>query len=295
MSAWGAGRRSHPIDACWWSPVATMSTSSSGADNRGEAIVQPEASRAVALVPGVELRPMAGAHHGARGLFTGMLTLAPGASIPHYARPMVEAMVLLEGTATVDVEDRRYGLEPLDAVAVQAGRARSVANLSDVQCAVFHIAMASDTSEQSWINGRFAPAEQPRASTGREGSERIVRRADAPITELAPRALFQDLYNAELGTRGICGGYGLFQAGARLPCHRHTFDESITIVQGTATCVVEGRRYELSGFATAMVPQGRCHYFINLALEPMAMVWVYAGDMPDRIIMDEHFCHPSRS
>ncbi len=81
---------------------------------------------------------------------------------------------------------------------------------------------------------------------------------------------------------------------ARLPCHRHEFDESITIVQGTATCVVEGRRHELSGFATAMVPKGRCHYFINLTLEPMAMVWVYAGDMPDRIVMDEHFCHPEK-
>ena len=33
--------------------------------------------------------------------------------------------------------------------------------------------------------------------------------------------------------------------------------------------------------------RGRCHYFINLTLEPMAMIWVYAGDKPDRIIMDE--------
>ena len=69
-----------------------------------------------------------------------------------------------------------------------------------------------------------------------------------------------------------------FQPGARLPCHRHEFDESITIVQGIATCIVEGERHELSGNATALVPQGRCHYFINLTLEPMAMIWVYAGD-----------------
>ncbi len=41
-----------------------------------------------------------------------------------------------------------------------------------------------------------------------------------------------------------------------------------------------------------MVPQGRCHYFINLTLEPMAMIWVYAGDMPDRIVVDEALCHP---
>ena len=82
--------------------------------------------------------------------------------------------------------------------------------------------------------------------------------------------------------------------GRRLPCHRHEFDESITIIKGTATCIVEGRRHELSDSATALVPQGRCHYFINLTLEPMAMVWVYAGGMPDRIVMDETFCHPDR-
>ena len=112
--------------------------------------------------------------------------------------------------------------------------------------------------------------------------------------ELATSARFQDLFGADTGARGICGGYGLFEPGARLPCHRHDFDESITIVQGTATCIVEGRRHDLSGNATALIPQGRCHYFINLTLEPMAMIWVYAGDRPDRIVMDETNCQPDK-
>ncbi len=272
-----------------------MSMSSGGRGDRGEAIARPEASRPMVLFPGVELRPMAGAHDGARGLFTGLLTLGPGASIPYHARPTAEALVLLEGAAAVDVEDRRYRLGPLDAIAVSPRRPRRLANPSADRPAVLHVALAAGAPELTWVNGRFTPAEQPPDSDGRDGSERIVRHAGAPATELAPRAHFRDLYNAELGTRGICGGHGLFEPGARLPCHRHLFDESITIVQGTATCVVEGRRHELAGLATAMVPQGRCHYFINLALEPMAMIWVYAGDMPDRIVVDEHFCHPERA
>ena len=274
-----------------------MSTSSSSdaAGDRIEAVVRPDTSHPLALVPGADLRPLADAHHGARGLFTGVLSLAPGVSIPYYARSTSEAMVVLEGAAAVDVEDRRYALGPLDAIAVRPGRPRRVANLSVDRPAVLHVAMASGGPEQGWINGRFAPSEQPAASAGREGSERIVRRSAAPVTELAPRALFQDLYNAGLGTRGICGGYGLFEPGARLPCHRHLYDESITIIRGTATCIVEGRRHELTGLGTAMVPQGRCHYFINLTLEPMAMIWVYAGDMPDRIVMDEHCCHPEKA
>ena len=44
-----------------------------------------------------------------------------------------------------------------------------------------------------------------------------------------------------------------------------------------------------------LVPQGLCHYFINLTLDPMAMIWVYAGDKPDRIVMDESYCQPEKA
>ena len=261
--------------------------------DRGEAIERPEAARITVLVPGVELRSMAGAHHGAQGLFTGLLSLAPGAFYPYYARPFTEAVIALEGDAVVDVEDRRYRLGPLDAVAIPARQPRRVVNLSPDRPAVLHVALAATTPDQTWINGRFTPVEQPPGATGRAGAEQVRRRAAAPPFEPAPRVLFQDLYNAELGTPGICGGYALFEPGARLPCHRHECDESVTIVEGTATCLVEGRRHELSGWATALVPQGRCHYFINLTLEPMAMIWVCAGDRLDHILMDEACCRAS--
>ena len=171
---------------------------------------------------------------------------------------------------------------------------RKVVNLSSDRPAVFHVAMAAGLPEQTWVNGRFTAADQLGSEIGRAGAERICRNSPDARFELAPSAHFQDLFNADLGSQGICGGYGLFEPGARLPCHRHEFDESITIVQGMATCIVEGQRHELSGNATALIPQGRCHYFINLTLEPMAMIWVYAGDRPDRIVMDEAFCHPDK-
>jgi quercetin dioxygenase-like cupin family protein len=85
----------------------------------------------------------------------------------------------------------------------------------------------------------------------------------------------------------MSGGYTVFCPGARLPAHVHDFDESISIVRGNATCVVEGQRYGLSDCATAMVPRGRVHYFINETNQPMAMVWVYAGPRPERIVVDE--------
>ena len=256
--------------------------------------MRPESGKIMVVVPGVELCPLAGAHSGARDLFTALLTLSPKAWYPLYTRPVTEVLILVEGDASIEVEDRRYHLKPLDAMTVSPRVPRRVVNLSSNRPAVFHIALAAGAPAQTWINGRFTAIDQSASDTGRAGAARICRNNPAARFELAPLARFQDLFNADLGAQGICGGYGLFEPGARLPCHRHEFDESITIVHGTATCIVEGRRHELSGNATALVPQGRCHYFINLTLEPMAMIWVYAGDRPDRIVMDEAFCHPAR-
>jgi quercetin dioxygenase-like cupin family protein len=264
-------------------------------DNRREVISRPEDGPVVVLVPGVELRPLAGGYSGARDLFTGLLTVRARASFPLYARPVTEALVLIDGHAAVEVEDRRYRLKPLDAVTVPPRAPRRVVNLSSDQPAVLHVALASAAPEQTWVNARFTAADQPAGSTGRPGAERLGRNDPAGRFELAPFARFQDLFGAgPSGAQGVRGGYGLFEPGARLPCHRHEFDESITIVRGTATCVVEGERHELSPLATALVPRGRCHYFINLTLEPMAMIWAYASDTPDRIVVDEALCHPDR-
>jgi mannose-6-phosphate isomerase-like protein (cupin superfamily) len=275
--------------------MTTPNQESWATDGRAEHIQRPVDSKITAVVPGVELRSLVSAQCGSRDLFTALLTLAPKASYPLYTRPFTEVLILVEGDASIEIEDRRYRLSAFDAVTVCARVPRRVVNLSSSQPAVLHVSLASATPEQTWVNGRFVVAEQSTNELGRAGAERICRQDAAARFDLAPFARFQDLFNADLGAHGICGGYGLFEPGARLPCHRHEFDESITIVQGMATCIVEGRRYELSANATALVPQGRCHYFINLTLEPMAMIWVYAGARPDRIVMDETFCHPDRA
>ena len=106
----------------------------------------------------------------------------------------------------------------------------------------------------------------PDDSTGRvqPGGERVNRFKTAKRFEAGPGATFIDFFNEDL-MPGIemSGGYGLFRPGGRLPRHIHDFDETICIIQGVATCIVEGRRYTMCGYSTALQPRGRCHYFIN--------------------------------
>jgi quercetin dioxygenase-like cupin family protein len=261
---------------------------------RIEVIRRPEQAKSTLIFPGVTLCTLVDSEAGAGDLFTGMLTIEPGGCYPFYSRPFTESLTLLEGDAVVDAETHRYRLGVLDSATLPRRMPRRIVNLSATEPAVFHVALAANSAVSTWVNARFEPVEQSLASHGREKGERISRNNPEASYELMPRAQLQDLYGSELGSSDICGGICHFGAGARLPCHRVEFDESVTIILGTATCIVEGRRHELTCHAAVFVPRGLCHYFINLTLEPMAMVWVYSGDRPDRGIVDESLCHPDR-
>ena len=230
---------------------------------------RPEVMNTVAAAPtleierGVVFRALVGSHNRARNLTTGIVTFAPEAALPYHTHPFSESVTLLEGEATLEVEGRAYRLRPLDNVTIPRDTAHGVVNPSAGRPAVLHIAMASDAPSRTLVGTKFPPTPMADDAAGVAGKERVNRHDRTPHYELAPRAHFQDFFNRELGCPDMSGGYGLFEPGGRLPCHLHDFDESICIVQGTATCVVEGRRYALSGNGTALVPRGCCHYFIN--------------------------------
>jgi quercetin dioxygenase-like cupin family protein len=216
---------------------------------------------------------------GSSGISTGLLGLRPGTEVPRRLQQFSAAMTVLEGSATVSVETRTHLLEPLDSLHVPAGVLHSIRNEGELSL-VLHWALA--TADPNW---------QASAPVSRgEGSENVIRRRTAEVYELSPGALFQDLFAGRFGSSGICGGYGRFDPGASLPCHIHNYDESITIIEGSARCLVQGASYQLSGYDTAFVPRGRPHRFLNESDRPMAMVWVYAGDEPERTSVEAGYC-----
>jgi len=242
----------------------------------------------VRIEPGVRLECLVGRYNGARGLTTGLVTFDPGAGLSYHTHPFSESITLLEGRGVVEVEGRCYDLGPLDNVVIPRGRAHLVRNPAGDAPARFHVALAGDEPVRDPASGDFERRLMPPTSTGVEGAERVNRFRTAPRFEAGPNTEFIDFFNETL-VPGIemSGGYGLFQPGGRLPAHFHDFDESICIIEGVATCVVEGRRYAMRDGATALQPRGRVHYFVNTSDGPMAMLWVYAGPRPERIVVDE--------
>ncbi len=255
--------------------------------DRRESLTRVGEQPAVELAPGVQFTPLVGKHNQARNLTTGLVTFAPGARLPTHDHEFAESVTVLDGTLTFEVEGRQYRLERLDNVTIPRGVAHSAVNAGR-QPVVVCVALASDTPARRLIDQFFPRRQMPDAATGVPGKERVTRTQSAARSAAGPNTEFVDFFNAELmpGLE-MSGGYALFHPGGRLPAHVHDFDESISIISGHATCVVEGRRYTMSDRATALQPRGRVHYFINESHDTMEMLWVYAGPRPERIIVAE--------
>ncbi len=244
----------------------------------------------IEIQPGVVFECLVGAHNNAKGLSTGVVEFAAGVKLAYHRHPTTESITLLEGSAVVDVEGRRYRLSQFDNVVIPPGVPHGVENSSADRAARFHVAFPTAAPSRELVEPCFPPRQMPDDSLGPRtaGLERVNRFCSAERFDAGGGATFIDFFNETImpGVE-MSGGYGLFSPGGRLPAHIHDFDESICIVHGTAVCIVEGRRYAMSGYSTALQPRGRVHYFANETNEPMAMIWVYAGPRPERIVVDE--------
>ncbi len=257
--------------------------------DRDEVITTVAESTPVELQPGVSFLPLVGDFNTARNLTTGIVTFKPGASLDCHTHPCCESITVLEGEAEMTVEGRVYRLGPMDNIVIPRWLPHSGRNPSPDKSSRLHVALAISVPQRDLVSRELTSTVMPADSEGVPGFERVTRfRTARRSYGVGPGAEFIDFFNAEL-IPGIemSGGFARFQPGGRLPAHLHDFDESICITDGDATCLVEGRRYSLNGCATAMVPRGRIHYFVNESATTMDMIWVYAGPMPERIVVDE--------
>lgn len=256
--------------------------------DRLEVIRTPGELPSLELSPRVYFDCLVGKHNAAKNLTTGQVLFDPGATLPAHSHTFSESVTVLDGSMRVEVEGRSYTLNRMDNIVIPAGLVHLARNNSLRTSAKAHIAMASDNPQRTLSDKFFSRKTMPDHSTGFPGAERVNRFATAKRFAAGPNTEFIDFFNSDLMPQiEMSGGYGLFHPSGRLPAHFHDFDESICIISGVATCVVEGRRYQLRDCQTALQPRGRIHYFINDSNATMEMLWVYAGPRPERIIVDE--------
>ena len=226
----------------------------------------------------------------AKGMSTGTATFNPGAELPYHRHIVSEAITVLDGEAIVSVQGRTYKLVPFDCLHCPADAPHRVVNSSKQKNSILHSAIASSAPLREFTSDHFPSQHRSSGDPNPDDPEHLTRTEEASWYKLARHTRFCDLFAGRFGSVGICGGYGEFDPGSSLPCHFHEYDESITIVKGEAICEIMGRRYRLSGYGTAVIPQGLPHRFLNLSREVMAMIWVYAGSEPERRIVNANYC-----
>lgn len=243
---------------------------------RAGRVIVPGQGRRVCLARGVEAEWLVGQHTGARNLTTGLITIAPNSSAEPLSHPHYGSLTVLLGSVTLQIGSRRIDLQSLDNVVIGPGQSHALANPRADQIAVLHASYPTDQP-------RHAPAR-----SSKDGAIFLTCYADARRYDAAPGASFIDHFGSrQIPGMRMCGGMGTFAPGARLPAHVHDFDESICIIAGQAVCWAEGKRLVMGDCATALQPRGRAHYFVNETDAPMAMIWVYAGPTPQRIVVDD--------
>jgi putative monooxygenase len=240
--------------------------------------------------PGVRLVSFASQQCGATGFSTGLAVFQPGSCLAYHTHACSEAATILRGDAEIQIEGRAYHMSPLDCAHFPAGVPHQVTNADSRAELIVHTAFASAQPTRDITGIPFTVQHRGRSNPLESDPETVLRFSECPIYELSHKAFFNDLFARRFGAVGICGGYGRFLPGASLPCYTHGYDESITIVAGTAVSLVQGRQYQLSAFETVFIPRGMPHRFLNLSDQEMAMVWVCAGDEPNRTTVEAGYC-----
>lgn len=263
---------------------------SKGSQVRLEHITRGVEESRIELGRGISVCEFASARLGAKGFSTGIARFTPGSALSYHLHPCGESITILQGTANVLVDGRLYELIPFDSIQIPADVPHAVRNVEESGKLVAHTAFFSADVSRALVEKKFSVEDRDHLLPEPNHPESLLRFAQTGEYELSRSAFFRDLFARRLGSKGICGGYGRFAPGASLPCHTHKYDESITIVEGMAICLVAGRCYTLSGYDTALIPDGLPHRFINRSEGYMAMLWVYAGDEPERTIVEDPLC-----
>ncbi|HEU5317639.1 MAG TPA: cupin domain-containing protein [Chloroflexota bacterium] len=105
----------------------------------------------------------------------------------------------------------------------------------------------------------------------------VLRSAELPVIDRARGVKTQPLVMGERGSTSLTMGISTFESGSVIPLHSHNVEEAITILEGEAIAIIEGREYPVRPYDTTFVPPGVPHHFRNESGKVMRFLWVYGG------------------
>jgi mannose-6-phosphate isomerase-like protein (cupin superfamily) len=91
----------------------------------------------------------------------------------------------------------------------------------------------------------------------------VIDHAGEPLDEWRTGVMTRMLVSALTGASHLCIFEQFCEPGRGAPTHRHTVEEVLTVVEGTAELWIEDERATLTCGQSLVVPAGRAHGFRN--------------------------------
>jgi quercetin dioxygenase-like cupin family protein len=120
---------------------------------------------------------------------------------------------------------------------------------------------------------------------------KIVRASEQAVDRSDPGVDALRLVHRANGAKTMTAGVATFEPGASILLHTHPTEETVIIVEGSATAHVQGKKYSLEKYDTTIMPPNVPHYFENNSDRPMTIAYFYptadvqrdpyTGPMPD--------------
>jgi quercetin dioxygenase-like cupin family protein len=104
---------------------------------------------------------------------------------------------------------------------------------------------------------------------------RIIRHDQAHFWQPHPGVEALDFVRGDIGAQSLLTGVATIDPGAGLVLHTHDVEESVTVIEGEATCEVDGEFYQLRPYDTSYVPAGVPHRFNNQTDRPVRILYAY--------------------
>jgi quercetin dioxygenase-like cupin family protein len=106
---------------------------------------------------------------------------------------------------------------------------------------------------------------------------RVLTFAELPSFDRGSGVSTKLLVHHGLGSENITTSITTFSPGTGIALHWHNCDESVTVLEGEPTAVVDGQELRLRPYDTTYVPAGVPHRFRNETDRPARILGVYAA------------------
>ena len=220
-------------------------------------------------VPGVrtpgdtaEVRTTIDASKGCERLEQHVIRYSPGRSLERTVDRQ-EALFVVSGSGTLELDGQEHALEPWTAVFVAPGESYRIA-----------------TDEEMVVASVSAPASELGVGEPRRVT---VRHRDQPSLPASPNREFRYLVNQDAGCLDMTQFVGVIPPG-KAPEHRHTYDELVYILEGNGTYHIAGEEVPLGPGTCLHLPPYTRHCLENSGSTDMKVLGVFhpSGDPASR-------------